>query len=110
MIIPGIPGFSGTCLYVDPLNKITLFLGANRLHDRIYKIHPSQQEKIMIEEETQRPIFILPNETKQIVSINFTLEREKIIQKALDLSLQIKLLETIYDLAKNKEMSLTLKK
>lgn len=91
------PGFAGTVLYVDPLNKITLFLGSNRLHNRIYKIHSSQLDKIHVNTETGQKSFILPNGENIIVNEDFTKEREAIIQKALDLSLQIKFLEIIYN-------------
>ena len=86
-------------------------MGANRLHDRIYKIHPSQQKNVLVDPETHKTIYKFPNGSHQIVSLNFTLEREKIIQKALDLAIQFKLIENIYDhLSQEKGMSLSLKK
>ncbi len=89
------PGFAGTTFYVDPLNKLYLFLGANRLHDRIYSVNKTQVAKIITDSTTGKKTFPLPNGNEQIISEDFTKEKEEIIVKALELSFQFQLLEKI---------------
>ncbi len=90
------PGFTGTSLYVDPINKISLFFGSNRLHNRIYDVSPSQLNSILTDPETGKQTFELPNGTKEIVSLNYARQKEALIQKALDLALQYQLLEKYF--------------
>ncbi len=89
------PGFAGTTLCLDPVNKITLFLGSNRLHNRIYQIAPEQVPNIMISPSHNQKTFRLQNGEIKNISANFTKEKEVIIRLALDLSLQYQLLEKI---------------
>ncbi len=89
------PGFAGTTFYVDPLNKLYLFLGANRLHNRIYNVNKSQVNRIIIHPETGKKTFLLSDGTEQVISEDFTKEKEKVIVKALELSFQFQLLEKI---------------
>lgn len=99
------PGFAGTLLYVDPLNKISLFLGSNRLHNRIYKIHHEQTKNILVDNETGKKYFNYANGSSQVISTDFTLEREELVKKALDLALQYRFLDFLF--IDEKEMSLT---
>ena len=98
------PGFSGTTLCVDPLNKITLFIGSNRLHNRIYRVHPNQVQNIKTDEKNKTRTFILPNGKEKIVCSSYTADKEVMVKLALDLALQFQLLETIIN--PKKEMHL----
>ncbi len=100
------PGFAGTTLYVDPLNKISLFMASNRLHNRIYDIYPDYRENIVTNYETGKQTYMLPNGTIETVSLNFTGKKEIIVKKALDLCIEFKFLEKIM----SQEKTLTLKK
>ena len=90
------PGFAGTTLYVDPLNNICLFIGANRLHNRIWQIHENQKENIITNPTTHKQVFKFKDGTEQVISIRFAGEKEKIINQALTLSLQLQLLERLF--------------
>ena len=89
------PGFAGTTLVVDPLNRITLFIGANRLHNRIYSVHPNQEKNIIVDEYSNRKTFIDQNGETKIVCSDFTKNKEVLVTKALDLALQLQLLERL---------------
>lgn len=97
------PGFAGTTLCVDPLNDITLFIGASRLHNRIYQIHPDQVPNIKVDEHNKKT-FTLPNGEEKVICSDYTREKEVIVKLALDLSLQYQLLEKV--MPANKEMHL----
>ena len=89
------PGFAGTTLVVDPLNKIVLFTGANRLHNRIYRIHPDQVKNIHTYSNGCQS-FTLKNGEEKIISAPYTGKKEIIVKCALDLTLQYQLLEILY--------------
>ena len=90
---------------VDPVNKITLFIGSNRLHNRIYQIAESQKPNIKVDSYNKKT-FVLPNGEEKIVCADYTKEKEVMVKLALDLSLQYQLLERIYPT--EKEMHLVL--
>ncbi len=100
------PGFAGTTLYVDPLNKISLFFASNRLHNRIYDIHPSQLDNIIYGPDGKQT-YPLPNDNSEIISLNFTGKKEIIIKQALDLCFQFQLLERLMLNEKNLTRKLT---
>lgn len=89
------PGFAGTTLCIDPLNNIVLFIGANRLHNRVYQIHPSQIKNIKID-ETGKKTFTLSDGEEMIVCSDFTQERTKLLKLAINLSLQYQFLEHLF--------------
>ena len=89
------PGFAGTQLVVDPINKITLFVGSPRLHNRIYQIHPDQIKNIKINEHNMKT-FILPDGKEKIVCNDYTKAKEVLVTLALDLAIQYQLLEKIF--------------
>lgn len=97
------PGFAGTTLCVDPVNEITLFIGSNRLHNRIYQIHPDQKKNIKVDEHNKKT-FTLPNGEEKIICADFTRDKEVMVRLALELSLQYQLLEKIRPI--DKEMHL----
>lgn len=97
------PGFAGTTLVVDPVNELSLFIGANRLHNRIYQIHPKWRDKIIVDEHNKKT-FIMPDGTENIISADYTKEKEVLVKLALDLALQYQLLEKIFP--QEKEMHL----
>ncbi len=97
------PGFAGTTLVVDPINEITFFMGANRLHNRIYQVHPNYQSLIRTKSHNQKT-YTLPDGEEKVVSANFYREREVILKLALDLSLQYQFLEQLFP--SDKEMHL----
>lgn len=89
------PGFAGTQLVVDPINKITLFVGAPRLHNRIYQIHKNQIPNIKIDSHNMKT-FILPDGSEKIVCSDYTKAKEVLVTLALDLAIQYQLLEKIF--------------
>ena len=89
------PGFAGTQLVIDPINKITLFVGSPRLHNRIYQVHPEQVKNIKINENNMKT-FILPNGEEKIVCSDYTKAKEVLVTLALDLAIQYQLLEKIF--------------
>lgn len=97
------PGFAGTQLVVDPINKVTLFVGSPRLHNRIYQVHPDQVSNIKIDEHNVKT-FTMPDGTKKIVCSDYTKAKEVLVTLALDLSIQYQLLEKIFN--NEKEMHL----
>lgn len=97
------PGFAGTTLVVDPINEVSLFIGANRLHNRIYQLHSDQRYKVIVDEHNKKT-YPLMDGTEKIISIDYTREKEVMVRLALDLTLQYQLLEKIYP--QEKEMHL----
>lgn len=97
------PGFAGTTLVIDPVNELSLFIGANRLHNRIYQIHPNYKDKIIVDEHNKKT-FLMPDGSEKIISADYTKEKEVMVRLALDLTLQYQLLEKIYP--QEKEMHL----
>lgn len=97
------PGFAGTQLVVDPINKITLFVGSPRLHNRIYQIHKTQMQNIKVDEHNKKT-FIMPDGTEKIVCSDYTKAKEVLVTLALDLAIQYQLLENLYP--NQKEMHL----
>ncbi|MFI3260299.1 MAG: serine hydrolase domain-containing protein [bacterium] len=79
------PGFAGTTFAIDPLNHIVMFIGANRLHNRIYNI-PGK-----FKEEKNGKIFYKGN----IVSSSYALDKESIVEIAMNLAIQYQFLEVI---------------
>lgn len=97
------PGFAGTQLVVDPLNKITLFVGSPRLHNRIYQIHPDQIPNIKFDNHNMKT-YTLANGEEKIVCNDYTRAKEVMVTLALDLAIQYQLLEKIFK--NEKEMHL----
>ena len=87
------PGFAGTELVIDPVNRISLFFASNRLHNRIYQVHPSMKDSYVMNGNAKmyHDKYFAPT---------FTLDKESIVHTALDLALQFKLLEKIYGKSK----------
>jgi len=99
------PGFAGTTLVVDPLNKLTLFIGANRLHNRIYEIHPNQLKYVIKNPITHKKTYRSPiTGAEKIVCSEYTGNKEIMVTKALDLALQLQFLEKL--MPKEKELIL----
>lgn len=97
------PGFAGTSLVIDPLNKISIFIGSPRLHNRIYQIAKEQEEKIIVDSHNKKT-FRLANGTEKIISSDYTKAKEVMISLATTLTLQYQLLEKL--IPNNKEMHL----
>ena len=97
------PGFAGTQLVVDPINKISLFVGSPRLHNRIYQVHKSQVHNIKVDEHNKKT-FVMPDGTEKIVCCDYTKAKEVLVTLALDLAIQYQLLENLYP--NQKEMHL----
>ncbi len=86
------PGYAGTTFCIDPLNKISMFLGSNRLHNRIYQI---PDEYIQIDDQFKK---YYQNKT---ISASFTKDKEIIVRAAMNLSIQYKFLEKLYQPKEN---------
>lgn len=96
------PGFAGTELVVDPVNNITLFYGSNRLHNRIYQVHPNQRNNYSYDGEAK--IFKSNNGEVKYFMPTYTSDKEVIVRKALDLALQFKFLEIIFEKEKENHL------
>lgn len=81
------PGFGGSYLCVDPLNEISLFIGANRLHNRIYRI----PEKYVVNNQYQG----------KYISRKYPREILPLIEAATTLSVQYQFLEILLEKKKN---------
>lgn len=97
------PGFAGTELVIDPLNKITLFVASPRLHNRIYHVDKSQMSNIKIDEHNKKT-FIMPDGSEKIICSDYAKSKEALVTLALDLALQYQLLEQL--VTNEKEMHL----
>ena len=95
-------GWTGTQLTVDPINQIYFFMGANRSHNRMTFIDPSQKDKIETLENGKR-IILLPNGNTMIDATRFAWERDSVVvHPTLKLTLQYKMLEDIFTLMNEK--------
>jgi len=98
------PGFAGTSLCVDPLNKIYFFIAGNRLHDRIFMIHPNAKNNL-ITMPNGKMIYSYQNLSK-IVSSTYSKDSEIVSKQAAILAIKYQLLEKIF----NQKKALTLVK
>lgn len=87
------PGFTGTSLCIDPLNEVSAVMATNRLHNRIYTVHPNHRSEIKSHEKGYRE-YTSPftGETKKLSS-SYTRDSAEITDIAMKLALQYKLLE-----------------
>lgn len=95
-----ITGWTGTKFTVDPLNKIYLFLGSNRSHNRMTFIDREQEDKVKTDFFGKKTID-LPDGSQMIDSRRFAWDRDKaIVNPLLKLALEYKMLEDIlgYDM------------
>lgn len=88
------PGFAGTELVVDPLNKISLFVASPRLHNRIYQINDEESPKIKVNNHNKKT-YLLSNGEEKIICNDYTKEKEVLVTLALNLALQYQLLEKL---------------
>lgn len=90
-----ITGWTGTKFTVDPLNKIYLFLGSNRSHNRMTFIDKGQESKVKIDPFGKKTID-LPDGSHMIDSRRFAWDRDKaIVNILMKLALEYKMLEDI---------------
>lgn len=102
------PGFAGTSFCLDPLNNISLFLGANRLHNRVYQI-PKEFEKYIVADESGKRVYRNFIDEEKIISSSFTRDKERLVRCALDLAIEYQFLERInQELLHNEEKELHL--
>lgn len=87
------PGFAGTTFLLDPLNHIVMFIGANRLHNRIYNI----PERFI---QTKRGLKYYQG---QIISSSFAKDKEEIVEIAMHLALQYQFLDALMPKEKKKK-------
>jgi CubicO group peptidase (beta-lactamase class C family) len=90
------PGYAGTVFCLDPINNISLFMGSNRLHNRIPEF-PDALKNQIIKDEFGKMTYKLKNGQEKILSTRFAAEREQILQAALNLSIQYQFLEILKD-------------
>ena len=83
------PGYCGTSLCIDPLNNLIFFVGSNRLHNRVIKNLSNKKD------------------LDQHSSEKFTLQKEELVKKTVELSIQYQLLEKLF---KNEEKTLLVRK
>lgn len=91
------PGFTGTSLCVDSLNGVYTFISSNRLHNRIYTVHPDQRHNIIVHDNRSRE-FVSPftGETK-IIASSYAHDSAEITEIAMKLALEFKFLEEILE-------------
>lgn len=91
-------GYTGNQLTVDPQNEVFSFMAGNRCHNRVTSIiagaGKNRASYLSIANESMAGW----NDGKDyFISDNFAWERDTIVHKALQLSLQYRFLETIYN-------------
>jgi CubicO group peptidase (beta-lactamase class C family) len=96
------PGFAGTTFCLDPINNISLFLGANRLHNRIYQIPKEFDSNIYIYENGKK-VYRNNIDKEKIISSSFTRDKEKLVKCALDLAIEYQFLEKLNNELLNNE-------
>lgn len=89
------PGFAGTSLCVDPLNEISAFVGANRLHNRIYAVSAAQSKNIIINPNGLREYVSPLTKERKVYSKTYSSDSAVITQAAMKLALQYRLLEQV---------------
>ena len=95
-------GWTGTQLTVDPINEIYFFMAGNRSHNRMTYIDPVHRDKVSTNENNKKTI-VLPNGKVMTDSTRYAWDRcYDIINPALSLSLQYKMLEDLYELINEK--------
>lgn len=97
-------GWTGTQLTVDPINELYFFMAANRSHNRMTYIDPSQRDKVEINENGKKTI-LLPNGDIKIDATRFAWDRDSaVVHPTLKLVIQYKMLEDVYSLINNTEL------
>lgn len=95
-------GWTGTQMTVDPINDLYFFLGANRAHNRLTFVDPSQKERL-VEINGQKGI-IMPDGSFKVDARDFAYKRDEVIvHPTMKLLLQYKMLEDMLGLSKNKD-------
>ena len=94
-------GWTGTQLTVDPINELYFFMAGNRSHNRMTYIDPQQRDKI--QEENGKKTIVLPNGKTMVDATRYAWDRcYDIIFPALELTIQYKMLEDLYELMNEK--------
>lgn len=95
--------YTGTQLTVDPINKIYLFLGSNRTHNRAFVVDPSQRCNIQYDGNGKGTI-ILQNGNVKPVNYRFAWDKGfEIVHPKLKLAIQYKMLEDVMNYGNEKE-------
>ena len=88
-------GYTGTQFTVDPVNGVYLFLGSNRVHDRVTFIDPSFS-LLTFKNSINRNLVVVPGEGLKVDSRSFAYDRDYyIIHPLLRLSMQYKMLDEL---------------
>lgn len=91
-------GWTGTQLTVDPINELFFFMAGNRSHNRLVYVDPSQKDQLFTDENGKKGI-ILPTGEVIVDATSFAWDRDvAVVQPALKLSIQYKMLEDIIKL------------
>ena len=85
------PGFAGTSLCVDNLNKVYAFMAANRLNNRIYQIPFHLKNKIYTINKTRYY-------QENIVNFDYTPKSQDIMNVVMTLAIKYKFLENYFEL------------
>ncbi|MBQ6841510.1 MAG: beta-lactamase family protein [Bacilli bacterium] len=99
------PGFAGTSLCVDPLNKVSTFIGANRLHNRIHSVSGFQTDKIIKHDNGFREYLSPLTGERKIYSKTYSKDSAEITKLAMKLALQYRLLEQVIGQTKEKKLT-----
>lgn len=88
-------GYTGTQFTVDPVNGVYLFLGSNRVHDRVAFIDPSIHP-LAYTSCTNRKMVAVPGEGLKVDSRSFAYDKDYyIVRPLLELSMQYKMLDDL---------------
>ncbi|MBR4231333.1 MAG: beta-lactamase family protein [Bacilli bacterium] len=88
-------GYTGTQFTVDPVNGVYLFLGSNRVHDRVAFIDPSIHP-LAYTTCTNRKMVAVPGEGLKVDSRSFAYDKDYyIVRPLLKLSMQYKMLDDL---------------
>ena len=88
-------GYTGTQFTVDPVNGVYLFLGSNRVHDRVTFIDPSIHP-LSYKTSVNRKMVAVPGEGLKVDSRNFAYDKDYyIVHPLIRLSMQYKMLDDL---------------
>lgn len=102
------PGWCGTYFMFDPVNKLYMFIGTNRSHNRISYVNKGM-ESLLLHDENNKECIILPDQRKVINASKFAYEKdERIREKIIKLLFQYKVLEEMLELEKENDYQKTM--
>lgn len=90
-------GYTGNQLTIDPINNLYFFMAGNRTHNRFTFIDKSKLDEVQ-KDANERKTIILPSGEVVVDATRFAWDRDiQIVHPVIELTLQYKMLEDIYN-------------